>query len=179
MLYLGIMKKPFFVVLLLVVLSFGAVFVANQKGVQAEESAYRCEAAQNFIKTTVRSNDLKTRVDRVQLYQFIHDNLEVIAKRLNENKQPGAEQMQTVVNSYQKKLDTFKTDYENYDGARQAVSDLQNCSKNQRQFDQLLKAARKKRTIVATDIKELQLEISDRTLDTLEQLETQLAGSKN
>ncbi len=138
-------------------------------------NAYRCQDAQAFLENTVRKNDLATRVNRTQLYEFIYDNLETLTKRLQENEQAGAEPMSTALTQYQKKINTFKSDYERYDAARQAVIEMPNCSGDQQRFETLLKDARKKRTIVAKDIANLKAEISNELNDSLDSLYITLA----
>lgn len=169
------MKKPQHAIFLVIGLALLFVVVGRGNRAAAETSSVRCQDAQAFIQTTVRKNDLQTRVDRMQLYQFIHDNVEIIAARLQENSQPNAKQVQAAVNAYQHKIDTFKADYESYDEARQAVSSLPRCSNNQKEFNTLLDKARKKRAVVADDVKKLRLVIANDVTDSLDALQLSLA----
>lgn len=126
-----------------------------------------CFNAQSYINNTLRDNDLRSRVDRLQLYEFMYSNLKTLSDRLDTNKQPQAAQMNKLVNRLRNKIDDFKSNYEAYDSARDRVGKLKNCNSNQADFESLLLNAQNKRGVVAKDVTSLHEILAGDALDEL------------
>lgn len=126
-----------------------------------------CFNAQSYINNTLRDNDLRSRVDRLQLYEFMYTNLKTLSDRLSINNQPQASQMERLVSGLRTKIDAFKVDYESYDLARDKVGNLKKCNSNQTDFESLLLTAQNKRKRVAKDVAALHTILSGDTLDEL------------
>lgn len=126
-----------------------------------------CSNAQSYINNTLRENDLRSRVDRLQLYEFMYSNLKVLSDRLTANKQPQATQMKQIVTKLRTKINDFKVNYETYDSARDKVGKLGKCNSNIANFESLLSVAQSKRRIVAKDVTTLHTFLGGEALDEL------------
>lgn len=137
----------------------------------------RCRGVQGFLQNVQRGNDLRARVDRLQVYQYSNQRLDLFVTRLEKNGQPRAEQFRKELDSLEDSTDAFKRHYEAYDEARDAVSGLGDCSKKLPQFQQLLLTARDKRAVVYKDVVQIQNTHSG-LLQQLTELKTELETSE-
>lgn len=112
----------------------------------------RCSIAQGQLGGTIKAQDLKTRVYRVQAYQYIHKRLDIFTQRLEHNDQPHAFDLRAQTNQLDASITALAADYESYDAAREAVASLKNCANNQQNFVSLLDTMRAKRQKVNDDI---------------------------
>lgn len=115
----------------------------------------RCEGAQSTLRTSVRSRDLHTRVDRLQAYRYIEKNLDAFTQRLENNDQPEAEQFRELTTQLATLIDQFTNNYEEYDAARDSVSDIEGCRGNFEAFQKNLYDAREKRAKVSADVADI------------------------
>lgn len=147
------------------VLGQGAVSTASE----------RCGLTQNYLKNIVKNRDLYARVDRLQAYQYIYHRLDVFVRRLERNNQAGASEMRMSLNKFNTQIESFKSNYEQYDSSREALISVTNCRKNLAQFQDKLAEARIKRSAVHQDVLDIKA-----TLETelIEQLNTILATLK-
>jgi hypothetical protein len=150
-----------------------STFALSNKPAKAQSSSESCYSAQSFIKNTVRKNDLRSRVDRLQVYEYMYDNLNSISIRLAINKQPGSQQMAKLIKELRVKIDKFISDYEKYDQSRDTLTNLSDCSKNTKEFEALLSRTRNDRARVALDVKKVESSFSGPALTRLEDLKTQ------
>lgn len=130
----------------------------------------RCEVAQQKLAGPVRSRDLRTRVDRMQAYLYIHERLDIFTQRLENNNQPSAEQMRALTSELNVLISTFKNDYEVYDQARTAAASLKNCSKVTEDFSASLEFARSTRNKVNEDVTAINTLLSGRITVTMNEL---------
>lgn len=162
--------------ILLVVFSFRAQTYAQE---QTDYSlSARCGVAQQKLAGPVRSRDLRTRVDRMQAYLYVHERLDIFTQRLENNNQPSAEQMRTLTSELNVLISTFKNDYEVYDQARTAVATLKNCSKNTEDFSTSLEFARTTRKKVNEDVVAINLLLSGPVTTTMNELLTTLKAEE-
>lgn len=105
----------------------------------------RCAIAQGYASGELKQNDLRTRVNRLQIYEYIHQRLDILAKRLEYNQQDGAKQFRTALDDYLQKIELFKQRYEEYDAAREVFSGLPDCKENPTEFAKALSDMRQKR----------------------------------
>ena len=155
--------------LLIFIAIFGLIFstqklFAQNSYKQVDGTAIKesCINAQSYINQTVRKNDLRTRVDRLQLYEYNHQYLDLLTTRLENNSQPQAQQMRDLVDGYKSKIDGFKAKYEEYDSKRDKLAGIGDCQNNTAEFAELLQQARSARQKVATSVKDLK-EYADST----------------
>lgn len=137
----------------------------------------RCKVAQQYLKNVQRTNDLRARVDRLQAYQYINQRLDLFVTRLEKNSQPMADQLRSELDNMQEITDDFKRHYEAYDEARDQVVNLEDCSNKVARFQELLLAARDKRTAVYKDVVQIQNAQSG-LLQQLEALNSELKASE-
>lgn len=142
-------RKMLVLVFVAVLLSTGPPLVPKVKAAPSNEViAQRCVLAQAYASSELKQNDLRARVNRLQIYEYIHQRLDILAKRLEYNQQAGAKQYRNTLDEYLKKIEVFKQNYEDYDSAREAFSGLPDCKKNPDQFKKALTDLRKKRTTI-------------------------------
>lgn len=105
----------------------------------------RCENAQAYLNKDLREKDLRARVDRVQAYEYVYQDLNMLALRLERNKQYSAKQMREQMTAFQQKISQLKVSYEKYDYSRDALAQLRDCTKNPQKFNELLTVMRRNR----------------------------------
>ncbi len=111
-----------------------------------------CTTAQETLDGSVRTQDLRTRVDRLHSYVFIHQQLDLFVQRLERNKQPNAAKLREHTTELESALTTFRNNYEEYDLARDQVVQVPDCANKTTEFQQKLQEARNKRQIVSDDV---------------------------
>lgn len=134
----------------------------------------RCTLAQGYIKATLKPQDLRARVDRLQAYQYISGRLDEFVTRLERNHQPDSRELRATVNALNKAIIAFKSDYELYDLARDKVANLKDCKNHISQFQAALTVARDRRSKVNTDVSDIQNILSPTAEDQLTDLYNQL-----
>lgn len=143
------MKKTLLLVSSLALLFFlGLVLRVNDaQSQQLSESVIvaRCENAQAYLNKDLREKDLRARVDRVQAYEYVYQELNMLALRLEHNKQYSAKQMREQMTAFQQKIGQLKVSYEKYDYSRDALAQLPDCTKNPQKFSELLAVMRSER----------------------------------
>lgn len=127
----------------------------------ASSEVTRCKTAQQNLSSSVRSRDLRTRVDRIQAYQYMYQKLDIFVQRLENNNQPAAAELRQQTDSLGKQITKFKDDYETYDKSRSEVSKIVDCDKNRVAFDRALQNARDSRNVLHQDVVDI-----DDTLNT-------------
>jgi hypothetical protein len=167
--------------LLFIIAVFGLFFSAPNLIAQSSYNAVsnagvkeNCKNAQIYINKTVRKNDLRTRVDRLQLYEYISQHLDSLTQRLENNNQPRAKQMRGMINGYRKKIDAFKINYEKYDYARDRLTNLVDCQTETTKFIELLEETRIARSKVAASVVVLKKYVVTETSDQLDVLQKEL-----
>lgn len=137
-------------------LLFAALLIAAAPQVSAQTAAgQHCDAAQYYLKNTQRSRDLRSRVDRLQTYQYVQKRLDDFVSRMERHNQPGHQTLRVEVDSYEKGIELFKQSYELYDHARDEVTSLKSCTDNPARFSEYLTKAREERASVRTAIKNI------------------------
>ncbi len=111
-----------------------------------------CTTAQETLDGSVRTQDLRTRVDRLHSYVFIHQQLDLFVQRLERNNQPNADTLREYTNELESGLTAFRENYEEYDIARDQVVQITECSDKAAEFQQKLQEARIRRQLVAEDV---------------------------
>lgn len=134
---------------------FGVSMLSAQAQSTSSDYELRCEGAQSTLRTSVRNRDLHTRVDRLQAYRYIEKNLDAFTQRLENNNQPQAEQLRELTTQLDMLIEQFTANYEDYDVARDSVSDIKGCRGNFENFQKNLYDARAKRAEVATDVSDV------------------------
>lgn len=137
----------------------------------------RCKIVQQNLSGHIRSNDLRTRVNRMQAYQYMHQKLDIFVQRLENNNQPGAGDLRRQSDELGKKIDKFRADYETYDINREKLSKLDNCSKNSVSFDRALQTVRNSRATVHQDVIELDEKLNSSVQASVRDLYTDLLAS--
>ncbi len=135
----------------------------------------RCLVAQQKLAGPVRERDLRTRVDRMQAYLYVHERLDIFTQRLENNNQPFAAQMRTMTSELNALTTQFKTDYETYDIARTKTSSTKDCSSNTEQFSENLEATRSARKKVNEDVVAINALLSGPVSVTMNELLTGLS----
>ncbi len=171
--FLALITPIFFATSLIAI---GVVVHAQSTEANQDAAAQRCERAQYYIKSNIQPRDLRTRVDRLQTYQYIYQRLDTFVKRLEHNQQPLTSELRAQLNTIRQSTDSFKTNYETYDNARDQVTKLSNCKENITEFQNRLADARMKRQKVNEDVVTLQKDFST-TKTQLESLYDQLLAS--
>lgn len=116
----------------------------------------RCKQAQTYLQNTLRLNDLRGRVNRLQVYEYLYLQFEALSTRLENNNQPQAASFKKQTEAYRETVDSFIKNYENYDHDRDELAQLKDCQKNPVAFKKALVQMRVKRELVAKDIAKLQ-----------------------
>lgn len=170
-------------ILSVTILLFGVVSpsVFAQEASQTPEQIVteRCQLAQKYLKESQRSRDLRARVDRLQAYRYIYQRLDMFTKRLERNSQPQATELRATLNELNKQIETFKSTYEQYDQARDAVSNLPNCRSNIVGFQAKLTTAREKRQEVAVAVVKTEEVLNPRAKSQLDVLYQTLLSAGN
>lgn len=137
-------------------ISFVIIFVATllfQTNLYAQSTiAIGCEAAQQYLKAAQKPRDLRTRVDRLQAYRYVHQRLDATVRRIERNNQPNAKNLRANVDRLNDVTEAFRLDYETYDAAREAAANVKDCRNNGSEFAQKLEEARNARATVAQDV---------------------------
>ncbi len=128
--------------------------------VSDSEIITNCERTQDYLSQVLRPQDLRSRVQRVQYYDYVHQQLDFLAQRLEHNSQPGAKEMRGAVDSLQNQIKQFTKDYEVYDVARDNLAKLEDCSSSIEQFKTQLKEIRLKRELVEKDVQTLKKQLN-------------------
>lgn len=168
------MKKRLYYLIILVV---GIVFLGSSQltlAASRAETAEHCQKAQDYLQTTIKPRDIKGRVDRLQAYQYIYQELDGFARRLENNHQTGAKALRTELSTYDKLIERFKIDYEIYDQSRDATVRISNCQKNVDDFIIRLKATRDARAQLTDDITVLTKSINSGLLGQLKLIQKEL-----
>lgn len=137
---------------------------------EIETVAQRCELSQRYLKDTLKPRDLRTRVNRLQAYQYIYQRLDILVVRLEHNHQVGSVELRTQMNEFSKSIDQFKSQYETYDLSREVVSKYKNCRQNPDEFLKKVDLMRQSRQKLNSDIKEIQDILAVKFKLSLEQL---------
>ena len=143
--------------IILVTIAISAIFVHNVSHAQTDNNTVvqygsNCIIAQGELSGSVRTQDLKTRVYRVQGYQYIYKRLDIFTQRLENNKQPNATKLRDQTTQLKKDITTLTGDYEVYDSARESVSAFKDCTNKQTEFVKQLDDMRVKRQKVNDDV---------------------------
>ncbi len=136
-----------------------------------------CKLVQQNLDGGIRSNDLRTRVNRMQAYQYMHQKLDIFVQRLENNDQPGAKDLRTKTDDLGMQITKFRDDYETYDKSRDKVTKIEDCSKNTLSFDRALQNARDSRAVVHEDVVNLDDMLSSSVQNSLRDLYTELLSS--
>jgi hypothetical protein len=136
----------------------------------AQQTVVSCQRAQNYLKNIQKPRDLRGRVDRLQAYRYIYQRLNVFVIRLEKNDQYNARELRESLDTFNEQITVFKDDYELYDRARDDVSHIENCQKNNQQFTAALSSARQKRQLVHEDVLKLDMTLSPQVSTQLDQL---------
>lgn len=138
---------------ILVIVFLSGFTILSRSSAQANTAkASNCTSTQLYLTSTLRDNDLRGRVERLQVYQVIYDEVDALAKRLEFNSQPTAKDMKATVQVYKQSVDQFKESYEIYDAAREKAAKLVDCENNIQQFETALSAMRASRAELAKAI---------------------------
>ena len=130
--------------------------LATTGGAPSRESiSMRCGYAQRYMNETLKTRDLKARVDRLQAYRYIHQRLDVFASRLERNNQQGAVEFRQSVDQLARKTEVFKKNYEQYDSTRDIASNYENCQKSPDEFLDYVNATRISREAVAKVVSDI------------------------
>lgn len=149
--------------------------VVSYSALSAQEAVrFGCEPTQRYLKNIQKPRDLHTRVDRLQAYRYIHQRLDVFARRVERNSQPNAKNLRVNVDRLHDVIEAFRLNYESYDKARDAVVSVKDCAKNSDQFTEKLQKAREEREVVAQDVALLRSIIATNIPEQLKALELQL-----
>ena len=136
----------------------------------ARQTVASCQRAQNYLKNIQKPRDLRGRVDRLQAYRYIYQRLNVFVNRLEKNDQYKARELRASLDTFNEQITVFKDNYEVYDKARDEVSQIENCQKNNQQFTAALGSARQKRQLVHEDVLKLDMTLSPQVSTQLDQL---------
>lgn len=128
------------------------VVLAQAGPSETSNYAQQCQVAQGNLNSSVKNHDLRSRVYRVQAYQYIHQRLDIFTQRLENNNQAHAADLRTQTDQLQTDITTLTVDYEAYDSARDAVALLKDCRNNQLQFTKKLADMRTKRQKLNDDV---------------------------
>lgn len=128
------------------------VFTQNKTSAQSADISTQCKVAQANLSGPVKKQDLKTRVYRVQAYQYIYDRLDTFVQRLENNNQPEADTLREQANILKDQIKLFENDYESYNTARDNTASLKDCSKHPTQFSQKLTDMRAKRQQIDSEV---------------------------
>lgn len=142
-------------------------------------TAFGCEATQRYLRNVQKARDVRTRVDRLQAYRYIHQRLDVFIGRIERNNQPNAKNMRADIDRLYDATEAFRLDYEVYDTARDTVSTLEDCRNNTEQFANKLQEAREKRAIVAQDVALIRSIIGTNIPEQLDVIEQKLKEQEN
>lgn len=129
---------------------------AQSNDVLTDQTVERCSLAQGYLKDIQKPRDLRTRVDRLQAYRYIANRLDIFVTRLERHRQPGASQLRISHKNLMLDIDNFKSQYEEYDQARDEVINVKNCRNNITKFQTALDAARLKRQEVNASVNAVQ-----------------------
>lgn len=123
------------------------VRVNDARSQQLSESVVvaRCENTQAYLNKELRDKDLHARVDRVRAYEYVYQELNTLALRLEHNEQYSAKQMREHMTVFQQNISQLKISYEKYDSSRDALAQLRDCTKNPQKFSELLAVMRRER----------------------------------
>lgn len=133
-----------------------------------------CEAAQQYLKAAQKPRDVRTRVDRLQSYRYIHQRLDTFTRRVERNNQPNAKNLRANIDRLHDVTEAFRLDYEAYDEAREAVVAVKDCRRNSEEFSSRLETARSARAVVAQDVALLRSIIATNITEQLQITQQQL-----
>lgn len=157
---IAVMKKLAIILIILVigliVVGTAARAISSSEHISQSMVSQNCQAAQSYLRRVQKPRDLRARVDRLQAYRYIYSRLDIFIERLEHNNQPHATKLRKSAEVLNVTIDSFKNDYETYDQAREAVSNLKDCTQNPNKFIDLLTDARQKRKVVDNDVKAIQ-----------------------
>lgn len=153
--------KKLSLLLIIALLVFAPAAYARQTSPSSEVVKNQCKQAQTYLENTLRPNDLRGRVNRLQVYEYLYLHLNAVATRLENNNQASAKQFRAGVTDYRQTIDDFTKHYETYDSSRDQLASVENCQKNVSDFQKALADMRKKRTVVAKDIIKLRVVMSE------------------
>ncbi|MCB9822926.1 hypothetical protein H6800_01470 [Candidatus Nomurabacteria bacterium] len=162
-----------FVVLFVILIS---LFLLPSKS-RASSEISGCKIAQQNLGASIRSNDLRTRVNRMQAYQYMYQKLDIFVQRLENNGQPGAKDLRAKTDELGTQITKFRDDYEAYDKDRDKVTKIENCTKNSIAFDRALQNARNSRAVVHEDVVNLDEMLSGPIQNSIRNLYTELLAS--
>ncbi len=135
-----------------------------------EELRRNCLIAQQHLKLTLKQNDLKARVDRLQVYQYTLKRLDLFVARLDKHNQPYAQELRETATELRRSMDDFKSNYEVYDRAREHLSALSECQSNINEFKSRLNLAREKLALLQADVAKIDTILETDIEDKLEAL---------
>lgn len=167
-----------FAVAALPFLLIGVGVHAQQSEVTDDVIAMNCQQSQAYLKNDLKNKDLKTRVDRLRAYQYVHKRVDLFVSRLENHRQPRATDMRLIVSQLELAIASFKLNYETYDAAREKLANLSRCQDNVDEFKKLLEEARVELNKVVQSTKSIETLISERFLRGLDQLEDSLKPNK-
>ncbi len=174
------MKKQ--LLLLGAVTSIFVIFAAASLKVNAQEPpsfetsqsnqtiAQNCGRSQKYLQEKTRIFDRRARVDRLQAYLYILQQLEDLVQRLERNNQPKAQELRQRLTALTSSVNSFKNTYESYDDMREKLAGLDGCAKKPDEFRSLLAETRRQRSLVAQSVSSLQAAIGTDIIAELEAL---------
>lgn len=139
-------------------------------------TAFGCEATQRYFRNIQKPRDVRTRVDRLQAYRYMHQRLDVFTRRIERNNQPNAKNLRADVDRLYDATEAFRLNYETYDDAREAVVKVEDCAANGDTFAEKLQIAREKRAIVAQDVALLKSIIQTNIPEQLQAVQQKIEG---
>jgi uncharacterized coiled-coil DUF342 family protein len=168
-------KNLYLIILIAIILAIPFFIKTNPLSAASEPS--RCKIAQQNLNGNVRDRDLRTRVDRLQAYQYMHKKLDIFVQRLENNDQLMSAELRQQVDDLGNQIDQFKNDYEAYDSARDGVTEIVKCDKDTVKFDRAMQKARQARDVLHQDIIEIDQTLNSPIKNSITSLYTQLLAS--
>lgn len=174
------MRKYLIAILILGLVTIGgrAVAQAADSSASDEQIIQRCRQSQAYLNSTVRRQDLRSRVDRLQAYRYMQQRLDVYVARLEFNNQPEADNLRASTTTLTNAITSFKSSYEAYDSARDEVANLDDCEGNYTEFRARLNAARAQRQQVNADIATLDSILKDTITPQLQTAATEISAAQ-
>jgi len=170
------MKKVLLALIGILVFATGSGLVAQNYERQRLElnSTAQCEKAQIYIENTLRKNDLRGRVNRLQIYEYVYRNIDAFTARLENNEQASAKTMRQHANNLRTEIDEFVKNYETYDELRDSIVAVKSCEENAKEFDTAVLRAQKARAKLHQNIKNIENLTRVDTQSTLDSMYTEL-----
>lgn len=141
-----------------------------------QKYASNCEFVKSDFKTYIRPNDLKTRLDRVRIYEKIISDQNLIYKRLKANNQYRAG-IKEVISKQANNLASFKQKFELYDSSAKKILDL-DCSTKSDNLYVLVIDARTKRLDASTTLNN-QGQVASEALVIMESASSHIGGRED